>query len=82
MTFSVSSLLLFNVRAAMPLALPQRDEGRHDNGRTFHHEGRELIADGFSSAGGHQYDRVLAGKDVSDDVLLQGAERVVTEVCF
>ena len=43
-------------------------------------EGGELVADGFSAAGGHDRQRVPPGQNGADDLLLTGTKLVVAEV--
>ena len=61
------------------LILHQRDEGRHDNRHAGAQQRRDLVAQRFAAAGGHQHQGVAAGGYVFDDVFLRAAELRVAE---
>ncbi len=52
------------------LVLHQRDERRDHDGGAGAQQGRDLIAQRFAAAGGHQHQRVSAARHVLDDGLL------------
>lgn len=58
------------------------DEGGDDEGEAWEDESRELVAEGFSSAGWHEDKRVVFCEDGIDDLLLHWAEACVAEVFF
>ena len=61
------------------LVLHQRDQRRHDNADPGAQQRRQLIAQRFAAAGRHQHDRIAAGDDMLDDLLLLTAEAGITE---
>ena len=61
------------------LVLHQGDEGGDDDGGPFHHQGGELVAQGFSAAGGHQDKRVPPFNQMLDDAQLVTLEGVEAE---
>ena len=61
------------------LVLHQGDEGGDDDGRSLHHQGRQLIAQGLAAPRGHEHERVAAGGQVPDNALLIPLEGIVTE---
>ena len=52
---------------------------RHAMAAAVPHDGRHLIAQALAAAGGHQHQRVAAGRHMLDDVALHAAERGVAE---
>ena len=63
----------------LDLVLHQRDERRDNHGQTVEQQRRDLVAQRFAAAGGHDRQRVAAGQDVLDHFALQRAEGVVAE---
>ena len=61
------------------LVLHQRDQWRHHDGGAGADQGRDLVAQGFAAAGGHEHEAVLAGQGAFDDLALDGAKVLVTE---
>ena len=61
------------------LVLHQRDQRRDDHAGAVPHQRGDLVAQRLAAAGRHQHERVAAGDDVVDDLLLLAAERVVAE---
>ena len=61
------------------LVLHQGDERGDDDGRAFHHQGGQLVAEGFAAAGGHQDEGVAPVNQVPDDALLVTLERIEAE---
>ena len=61
------------------LVLHQRDQRRHHQRHAVAQQGRDLVAQAFAAAGGHQHQRVAAVGDMLDDVALHAAERRVAE---
>ena len=61
------------------LVLHERDERRHDDADAGPHEGRDLVAERLAAAGRHEYERVAAGDQVVDDLLLVGPELAKAE---
>ena len=61
------------------LILHERDQRRDDHAGALAHQRRDLVAQRLAAAGRHQRDRVPAGADVLDDLLLLPAERAVPE---
>ena len=64
------------------LILHQGDERRDDDGRPFHDEGGQLIAEGFAASGGHQHKRVAPVDEMPDDSFLVTLEGIETEELF
>ena len=62
------------------LVFHQRYQGGDDNANTFQGHGWHLEGDAFSTACGHQAERVAAQTDRLDDVALDTAEVIVTPV--
>ena len=62
------------------LILHQGDQRRHDDAQPFARQGRHLVRERFSAAGGHQRERIAPGQDRKDDPLLHGPERVESPV--
>ena len=56
------------------LVLHQGDEGRDDEARTLHHQGRHLKGDAFPTARGHQSHGVPSAQNALNDVALDAAE--------
>ena len=52
------------------LVLHQRDERRDDDARARPHHGGKLVAERLAAAGGHEHERVAAGHEMVDDLLL------------
>ena len=61
------------------LVLHQGDERGDDDGRSFHHQGGELVAQGLSAAGGHEHEGVASVDQVPDDPLLVTLESIEAE---
>ena len=61
------------------LVLHERDQRRDDHAGALAHQRGDLVAQRLAAAGRHQRDRVAAGADMLDDLLLLAAEGVVTE---
>ena len=61
------------------LVLHERDQRRDDHAGAFADQRGDLVAQRLAAAGRHQRDRVAAGADVLDDLLLLATEGVVTE---
>ena len=61
------------------LVLHEGDQGRDDQGEAVKNQGRQLVAEGLATAGGHKHQAVPAGQDVPDDVRLERAKAVVPE---
>jgi len=61
------------------LVLHQGDERGDDDGRAFHHQGGQLVAEGLAAAGGHQDEGVTPVDQVPDDTLLVTLERIEAE---
>ena len=61
------------------LILHQRDQRRDHDGQPLTHEGRELIAEAFSRAGGKDGDGIKSAEGGGHDVFLKRAEAVVTK---
>ena len=61
------------------LVLHQRDQRRDDDPDPGTQQCRQLIAQRFAAAGRHQHDRIAAGDDMLDDLLLLTAEAGITE---
>jgi hypothetical protein len=57
----------------------QRDQRRDHHAHALAQQRRDLVADRLAAAGGHQHQRVAAGGDVLDDLLLEAAEALVPE---
>jgi hypothetical protein len=65
------------------LVLHEGDQGRDDDGgAVIVEDGRELVAEGFASAGGHDDADIAAGIECADDFFLAGAEGVVAPVAL
>ena len=64
------------------LVLHQGDEWRDNDGRSFHQERRQLVAQAFSATSGHQHKGVVTRKKVADNGLLVSFKRVETKVLF
>ncbi len=56
------------------LVLHQRDQRRHHDAEPGAQQRRHLIAQRFAAARRHQHDRIAAGRDVRDDLLLLAAK--------
>ena len=65
------------------LILHQRDQRRDNNARALSapvpHKRRDLVAEGFAAARGHQHQAIAAVGHVGDDLRLRAAERAVAE---
>ena len=61
------------------LILHQGYQRRYHDGRTLHHESRQLIAERFSAAGRHQDKGIAAGNKMRYYLFLITFERVETE---
>ena len=61
------------------LVLHQGDEGRDDDSRPIHKDGRKLVAEGLSSASGHKHEGVASVKEVAYHTLLVSFEHVVAK---
>ena len=61
----------------------QRDERRDDDGGAvlllLAHDGRDLVAQAFAAAGGHEHQRVAAADHMLDDGLLRSTEMLITK---
>ena len=66
-------------RQRVDLVLHERDQRRDDHADAAPHQRRDLVAQRLAAAGRHEHERVAAGDDVLDDLLLAAAERVVAE---
>jgi len=64
------------------LVLHERDERRNHQREARQDEGRELVAERFPSAGGHEHERIIAVKDAPDDALLGTLEGVKTKIAL
>ena len=62
------------------LIFHQRDERRHNDSDTFHKKSWKLVANGFSSASGHQHKDVLSRHQVANDCFLIVAKRVEAKI--
>ena len=62
------------------LVFHECDQGRDDDGHAVHDHGRQLIAERFAAARGHQHERVVPGQHVPDHRLLIAFERGKTEM--
>ena len=69
----------FETAEQVHLILHQGDEGGDDDRRSLHHQGRKLIAEGFSPAGGHQHEGIASADQVLDNALLVTFEGIVTK---
>ena len=67
-------VLGYETSDCIDLILHQGNERRYHYGCAFHDEGRKLIAEGFSSAGRHEYKGVVSVNKVSYNILLIGFE--------
>ncbi len=60
------------------LVVHQRDEGRDDDGGAvallLAHDGRDLVAQAFAAAGGHQHQRIAAANHMVNNGLLRAAK--------
>ena len=74
------ALLLAQAVDHIHLVLHQRNERRDDDGRAFHDERRQLIAQTLAAAGRHQHERVVAGQQITYDGFLIALELVKAEV--
>jgi hypothetical protein len=61
------------------LVLHQRDERRHDDGESWGEKGRQLVAEGFSAAGGQDPEGVASCEEGFHERPLPRAERGVSE---
>ncbi|MNV43215.1 hypothetical protein D3C71_1349220 [compost metagenome] len=61
------------------LVLHEGDKRGDDDAGAVAEQGGHLVAQRLAAAGGHQYERVIAGGDMFDDRLLRTAEIVVTK---
>jgi len=61
------------------LILHQRDQRRYHDADALPQQRRDLVAQRLAAAGRHQDERVTAGGDVIDDLLLRAPERVIAE---
>ena len=61
------------------LVLHQCDQRRDDDAESGPQQRGELVAQRFAAAGRHQHDRIAAGRDVLDDLLLLAAEAGIAE---
>ena len=61
------------------LVLHERDEGRDDHAGAGAHQRRNLIAQRFTAAGGHEDYRVAACAQVVDDLFLLAPKRRIAE---
>ena len=61
------------------LVLHERNERGNDNGCAIHHQGRQLVAQRFSSAGGHEYKSISSGGQVAYHLFLTRLEGVKAE---
>jgi len=64
------------------LVLHQRDQRRHHDRRALAQQRGDLVAQRLAAAGGHQHQRVAAGRDLLDDGLLLAAEGGIAEDVF
>ena len=62
------------------LILHQRNQRRHDDRQPRRHQRRNLIADRLARARGHHAQRVPPADERGDQLLLTGAERIVSEI--
>ena len=62
------------------LVLHQRDQRRDDQRQAVQHQGRQLVAEAFAAAGGHDAQAVASGQHGGDDLLLPGAEGAQPEL--
>ena len=76
------AILLTDLPDGIDLILHQCDEGRYDDGRALHDEGRQLVTQGLSPTRGHQHESVASVQQVADDGFLVTFERVETEIAF
>src|ERR1700694_2958742 len=68
------------VREHVELVFHERDERRHDDGRTGQEQGRQLVAKRFAGSGRENAKRILAVHHPPDDLFLAGLKELVTEV--
>ncbi len=61
------------------LILHQGDQRAHHHAHAFAHQRRDLVAQGFTAAGGHQHQGVVAVDQVVDDGALLATKVVITE---
>ncbi len=61
------------------LVLHQGDERGDDDGRPFHDQGRQLVAEGFTASGRHQDEDILTGNEGPDDFLLFVLKAIVSK---
>ena len=61
------------------LILHQRDQRAHHHAHAVAHQRRDLVAQGFTAAGGHQHQGVVAVDQVVDDGALFATEVVIAE---
>ena len=61
------------------LVLHQGDQRRDDHRRTRSNQGRHLITQGLTAAGGHQYQGITTAHHFLHDIALQRPETFVTE---
>ena len=64
------------------LILHQRNERRNDQRQAGKQHGGHLIADGLARTGRHNAERIPAGKDGANQLILSRAERIVAEILF
>ena len=64
------------------LVFHQGDEGRNNDGRARHHQGRQLVAQAFARAGGHNHEGVVPGQHVLNNSLLRAPKLAVAEYFF
>ena len=67
---------------SLDLVFHQRDQGRDHDRKALREQGRDLVADGFPGAGGHDGQHVPARHNVIDDLFLSGPEAVISEPVF
>ena len=61
------------------LVLHEGNQGRNHDGRSFHDQGRQLVAERLAPAGGHEDKGVVSFREMADDGFLVSLKGVVTE---
>ena len=67
-------------REVLDLVLHQGHEGRHDEGQTVLHQGRNLEADRLASSRREDGQDIPPRERLFDDALLHGSERIVPPI--
>ncbi len=64
------------------LVLHQRNQRRDDDRHAVAQQGRNLVAQRFAAASGHQHQGITATRNLFDDLLLAATKGIVTENAF